>query len=42
MAVRPEVLAEAIPSAVLQILSGNHIQALGDPRFTQAIIEFLA
>lgn len=42
MAVRPEVLAEAIPNAVLQTLSGNHIQALGDPRFTQSIIDFLA
>jgi len=42
MAVRPETLAEAIPNAVLQILSGNHIQALGDPRFTQSIVDFLA
>ncbi len=42
MAVRPEVLAEAIPNAMLQILSGNHIRALGDPRFTQAIVDFLA
>lgn len=42
MAVRPEVLAEAIPNAKLQTLSGNHIQALGDPRFTQSIIDFLA
>lgn len=42
MAVRPEILVEAIPNAVLQTLSGNHIQALGDPRFAQSIIEFLA
>jgi pimeloyl-ACP methyl ester carboxylesterase len=42
MAVRPEVLAEAIPDAVLKILAGNHIQALGDPRFTEAIVDFLA
>ena len=42
MAVRPEILAEAIPNAVLQTLSGNHIQTLSDPRFTQSIIEFLA
>ena len=42
MALRPEVLAEAIPNAVLQTLSGNHVEALGDPRFTQSIIDFLA
>jgi pimeloyl-ACP methyl ester carboxylesterase len=42
MAVRPEVLAEAIPNAVLQRLSGNHIEALGDPRFARSIIDFLA
>jgi pimeloyl-ACP methyl ester carboxylesterase len=41
LAVRPEVLAEAIPDAALQILSGNHIEALGDPRFARAIVEFL-
>jgi pimeloyl-ACP methyl ester carboxylesterase len=42
MAARPEVLAEAIPNAVLQTLNGNHIEALGDPRFTHSIIDFLA
>ncbi len=42
LAVRPEVLADAIPNAVLQTLAGNHIEALGDPRFTRSIIEFLA
>jgi pimeloyl-ACP methyl ester carboxylesterase len=42
LAVRPEVLAEAIPNAVLQRLSGNHIEALGDPRFARSIIDFLA
>jgi pimeloyl-ACP methyl ester carboxylesterase len=42
MAVRPEVLAEAIPNATLQLLVGNHVEALGDPRFTQSIIDFLA
>lgn len=42
MAVRPEVLVEAIPNAVLQRLSGNHIEALGDPRFSRAIVDFLA
>jgi pimeloyl-ACP methyl ester carboxylesterase len=42
MAVRPEVLIAAIPDAVLVTLSGNHIEALGDPRFMQSIIDFLA
>ncbi len=42
LAVRPEVLADAIPNAVLQTLAGNHIEALGDPRFTRLIVEFLA
>lgn len=42
LAVRPEVLADAIPNAVLQTLAGNHIEALGDPRFTRSIVDFLA
>ncbi len=42
LAVRPEVLAAAIPNAVLQTLAGNHIEALGDPRFTRSIVDFLA
>jgi pimeloyl-ACP methyl ester carboxylesterase len=42
MAVRPEVLAAAIPNAVLETLSGNHIEALGDPRFVRSIVDFLA
>jgi pimeloyl-ACP methyl ester carboxylesterase len=42
MAVRPEVLADAIPDAELRILDGNHIEALGDPRFKRSIVEFLA
>jgi pimeloyl-ACP methyl ester carboxylesterase len=42
MAVRPELLAQAIPDATLRILSGNHIGALADPRLTQSIIDFLA
>ncbi len=41
LAVRPEVLANAIPDATLQILSGNHIGALADPRFSQSIVDFL-
>jgi pimeloyl-ACP methyl ester carboxylesterase len=42
LAVRPQVLADAIPDATLEILSGNHIEVLGDPRFTRSIVEFLA
>jgi pimeloyl-ACP methyl ester carboxylesterase len=42
MAVRPEVLAEAIPNAALRTLAGNHIEALGDPLFTRSIVDFLA
>jgi pimeloyl-ACP methyl ester carboxylesterase len=42
MAVRPQVLAEAIPNAELRTLAGNHVEALGDPRFARAIVDFLA
>jgi pimeloyl-ACP methyl ester carboxylesterase len=42
LAIRPRVLVDAIPDATLQILTGNHIEALGDPRFTQSILDFLA
>jgi pimeloyl-ACP methyl ester carboxylesterase len=42
LAVRPEVLADAIPDARLQIVSGDHMQAIGDPRFTASIVDFLA
>ena len=41
LAVRPQVLAEAIPQATLQIVSGDHMAALADPRFSRAIVEFL-
>jgi len=42
LAIRPEVLSEQIPNSELQILSGNHIEALGDPRFAGSIVAFLA
>ena len=42
LALRPRVLVEAIPDASLELLTGNHISALGDPRFAEAIVEFLA
>jgi hypothetical protein len=41
LAVRPEALADAVPDATLQIVDGNHIGALGDPRFTRSIVDFL-
>jgi pimeloyl-ACP methyl ester carboxylesterase len=42
LAIRPEVLSEAIPGATLRILAGDHIGAIADPRFIQSIVEFLA
>jgi pimeloyl-ACP methyl ester carboxylesterase len=42
LAVRPEVLAAAIGDATLRIVSGDHIGAIADPRFTQSIVDFLA
>jgi pimeloyl-ACP methyl ester carboxylesterase len=42
LAVRPEVLVAAIPNATLALVSGDHIGAIGDPRFTQSIVDFLA
>lgn len=42
LAVRPEVLLAAIPDARHQMLDGNHIEALGDPRFAESIVSFLA
>lgn len=42
LAIRPQVLCDAIPDASLQMLSGDHIAVLGDPRFKQSIVDFLA
>ena len=42
LAIRRRVLTNAISDATLEILAGNHIEALGDPRFRQAIVDFLA
>lgn len=42
LAIRPQVLADAMPNATLEMLTGNHIEVLGDPRFTQSIVDFLA
>jgi pimeloyl-ACP methyl ester carboxylesterase len=41
LAVRPAVLADAIPNATLLLLEGDHLGALGDPRFKGAIVDFL-
>jgi pimeloyl-ACP methyl ester carboxylesterase len=42
LAIRPAVLSDAVPGATLRMLSGDHIGAIGDPRFTESIVEFLA
>jgi pimeloyl-ACP methyl ester carboxylesterase len=42
LAVRPEVLAAAIPGATLRMLSGDHMQAVVDPGFADSIVAFLA
>ncbi len=41
LAARPEVLADAIPGARLQVVSGDHMAALADPAFTAALVAFL-
>jgi pimeloyl-ACP methyl ester carboxylesterase len=41
LALRPEVLVAAIPNAKLQLLSGDHIGAIADPRFIGSIVDFL-
>jgi pimeloyl-ACP methyl ester carboxylesterase len=42
LAVRPEVLVDAIPEATLRIVRGNHMEAVADPSFRQSIVDFLA
>jgi pimeloyl-ACP methyl ester carboxylesterase len=42
LAVRPQALADAIPDARLQVLSGDHAGAVLDARFSRSIVEFLA
>jgi pimeloyl-ACP methyl ester carboxylesterase len=37
----PEELANRIPGATFQILQGNHLSAVRDPRFTQSIVTFV-
>jgi pimeloyl-ACP methyl ester carboxylesterase len=38
LAVRPQVLADAIPDARLQLVRGDHLAALRDPAFTEALV----
>jgi pimeloyl-ACP methyl ester carboxylesterase len=42
LAIRPNVLCEAIPGATLTMLSGDHIGAIADPSFARSIVDFLA
>jgi pimeloyl-ACP methyl ester carboxylesterase len=41
LAIRPQVLADALPDATLQLLDGDHMRALADPRFAASLVEFL-
>lgn len=42
LAVRPQILADAMPDGRLQLLEGDHIGALADPGFIASIVGFLA
>ena len=42
LATRPEVLADAIPGATLQVFSGDHFSVFGDERLVPALVDFLA
>ncbi|RYE07153.1 MAG: alpha/beta fold hydrolase [Hyphomicrobiales bacterium] len=41
LAIRPEVLAKAIPGARLQLVPGDHTTARTSPEFTRALVAFL-
>lgn len=41
LAARPEVLAAAIPDCRVQIVSGDHLGAVGVPEFAPAIVDFV-
>jgi pimeloyl-ACP methyl ester carboxylesterase len=41
LAVRPEVLAAAIPGAALRVVPGDHLSAVRDPAFIPALAGFL-
>jgi pimeloyl-ACP methyl ester carboxylesterase len=42
LAERPEVLADAISDSKLQLVSGDHMNALLDPRFPGSIVDFIS
>jgi pimeloyl-ACP methyl ester carboxylesterase len=42
LATRPQVLVAAIPDARLELLEGDHMSIVGQPRFAAAIVDFLA
>ena len=42
LAVRPQLLVDAIHGAQLQVVPGDHLAAVGHPRFAAALVEFLA
>jgi pimeloyl-ACP methyl ester carboxylesterase len=42
LAVHPERLAQAIPHAKLEVVGGDHLGAVRDPRFVPALLEHLA
>jgi pimeloyl-ACP methyl ester carboxylesterase len=42
LALRPQVLSEALPDGRLQLLAGDHMRALADARFAASIVSFLA
>jgi pimeloyl-ACP methyl ester carboxylesterase len=42
LAIRPGVLADALPDATLRTIPGNHIAAVADPSFTRLLVDFLA
>jgi pimeloyl-ACP methyl ester carboxylesterase len=41
LAVRPQLLADAIPGARLRLVPGNHLSAVAVPAFGAALVEFL-
>jgi pimeloyl-ACP methyl ester carboxylesterase len=41
LAVRPGVLADAVPGATLQVVPGDHLGAVAGPAFLAALVAFL-
>jgi pimeloyl-ACP methyl ester carboxylesterase len=42
LAVRPQLLADAIPGAQLRLVPGDHLSAVAGPAFAAALVDFLA